>query len=205
MHIVALITSRWHSKRLLGKALIDIAGKPMLWHIVNQVKHSRLVNEVVIATDTKSLPIVEFAERNNIPVYEGKTDDILDRLYQTARKFEADVIVRVWGDCPLVNAGIIDEVIKFFIEGHYDYAYNTKCPEGQTVAVISLEVLEKAWGNVKDLKDREWIHSYFTITKDFKVGVLEADKDWSHIKLSVDTWEDLNRVRGLVERSQASR
>ncbi len=205
MNIVAIITSRWNSTRLPGKALVDICGKPMLWHIVNRVKHSRLINEVIVATDTKSFPIVEFAERNNIPIYEGKTDDILDRLYQTAKKFEADVIVRVWGDCPLVNEEIIDEVIKFFIEGHYDYAYNTKCPEGQTVAVISFEVLEKAWEIIEDPRDREWIHTYFINKSLVKIGVLEAEKDWSGIKLSVDTKEDLERARGLIERSQAGR
>jgi spore coat polysaccharide biosynthesis protein SpsF (cytidylyltransferase family) len=167
----------------------------MLWHVVNRVKASKLVNKVVIATDTNSPMIVEFARRNGIPIYEGSENDILDRLYQAAKFFNIDPIVRVWGDCPLVNSQIIDNLIRFFNNG---YAYTKGYPEGQNVAIVDFKTLEKAWNEIKDPKDREWIHTYLSKQGD----ILESEYDLSSIKLSVDTYEDLDRIRGLIERSK---
>lgn len=200
--IVAIITSRMNSTRLPNKALADICGKPMLWHVINRLKASKLINNMVIATDTTSQPIKEFASQYGILVYAGSENDILDRLYRAARQFDADIVVRIWGDCPLINAGIIDKLIRFFIEGNYDYAYSKNYPEGQNAAIASFNTLKRAWREVKDLKDREWIHTYFTNSKEYKVGIMTNEDDLSCIKLSVDTAVDLERVRGLIERSQ---
>ena len=196
----AIITARMGSTRLPNKILLDICGKPMLWHVVNRVMASKLINKIVIATDTKSPEILDFAVEYDIPVYAGADDDILDRLYQASKG--AKIIVRIWGDSPLVNADIIDDLIRFFVGGKYDYAYNKGYPEGQNVAVVSYKTLRKAWETIKDPKDREWIHTYFTNTKDYKVGIMENETDLSSVKLSVDTAEDLERIRGLIERSQ---
>jgi spore coat polysaccharide biosynthesis protein SpsF len=195
--IASVITARMGSTRLPGKALADICGKPMLWHIINRLKKSKHINKIIIATDKKSKPIVDFAEQNEIDCYAGADTDILDRIYQASKG--ADVIVQVWGDCPFINPKIVDGVIEFFLKNKCDYAYNTKCPEGQMVAVISRSAWEKAWRQVKNPKDREWTHPYF-VNSSFRVKTLEAEDDWSAVKLTVDTPQDLDRARKLYEK-----
>jgi spore coat polysaccharide biosynthesis protein SpsF len=194
---VAVIQTRMNSTRLPGKALADINGKPLLRHIIDRIKPSKHINKIIIATNESSPEIIEFAKQNNIDCYAGSDTDLLDRLYKAVEKTNADTIVQIWGDCPCVNARIIDEVIEFFKNGFYDYAFNFNYPTGHTVAVMGKSVLENAWREVKDLYYREWTHEYFTEVSHHNIGVLKSERDLSHIKLSVDTTEDLEYIRKL--------
>jgi len=208
MKVVAIITSRWDSKRLPGKALALINGKTMLQRIVDNARQSEFIDEVVVATSISSKPIIDFCEANGMGYYAGAEDDILDRLYHTARLYRADTVVRIWGDCPLLTEGIID---KFFegcpvIRG-VDYYFSGKHnPTGYWLDMMPFSLLRKAWLEITNPKDREWIHSYF-INKDnarsdcyYQIYTMEeelAPGDWT-----LDTPEDLERIREIVKRSE---
>jgi len=123
MNIVALVQVRMGSNRLPGKALAEILGKPILWHIVNRLKASELLNKIVIATSTNPVDkvIADFATENSIDCYAGSENDLVDRLYLAAEKFRADIIVRITADCPLADPAVIDRVVRYYQEGQFEY------------------------------------------------------------------------------------
>ncbi|MGB9200159.1 cytidylyltransferase domain-containing protein, partial [Methanobacterium sp.] len=103
-NIVVIIQARIGSSRLPGKVLMDISGKPMLWHVIERVKKSKKIDYIIVATTSKSedLPILKLSEDMGVKTFTGSEDDVLDRYYHAAKEFKADIIVRVTSDCPLV-------------------------------------------------------------------------------------------------------
>jgi len=176
MKTVAIIMSRWHSTRLPGKALADLCSKPLLQHVIDRTREAKLVDEVVVATTINSQPIIDYCEANNIPYYVGSEDDILDRVYKAGIKFKADVVVRLWGDCPLISPKQIDKAIELF-DGHYV----TVGSEFGIVAVTSFREIKDAWLNISNTEHRHWIHKYL-----------------SRVLYSVDTQGDLDRIEKYV-------
>ncbi len=188
MKTVAIITSRWQSTRLPGKALVDIGGEPMLQRIVDSIRKSSEINEVAIATTRSSQPVIDYCEKTQIGYYVGAEDDILDRLYQTAKKFQADIIVRIWGDSPLISATDIDFAIKYFRQTNPPYlTYSTI---GGVIAILNLATLANAWFSITLPNEREWIHLVLSESN----GAIQIGKDKPVV---VDTPEDLERVREL--------
>jgi len=126
MYTVAIVQARMGSSRLPGKTMADILGKPILWHLINRLRYSQLLDKIVIATtdNTKDETILELARKSGIDSYAGSEDDVLDRYYQAAKKYNAEVVVRITADCPLIDAHVVDKVINRFLEGDYDYATN---------------------------------------------------------------------------------
>lgn len=114
MKTVAIVQARMGSSRLPGKVLTDIVGKPVLWHVVHRLKKAKEVDEIVIATTTSELddPIVEFCNANAINVIRGSEDNVLKRFLLAARTYDADVILRVTGDAPLVDGETIDYLLR---------------------------------------------------------------------------------------------
>ena len=180
MKTVAIITSRWASTRLPGKALVDIGGKPMLQHIVDTARQAK-VDEVVVATSVNSQPIIDYCEENKISCYAGSEDDILDRLYSVAFFIKADIIVRLWGDCPLISARRINKAIQMFQSSLTSYNYLTCSDNTGAIAIMPFDLIKDAWINIRDSGHRHWIHTLLS-----KQGIL-----------SVDTQEDLERVREI--------
>jgi len=154
---LGIIQARMDSKRLLGKVLKDIVGKPMLWHIVDRLKWAKLIDKTIIATsnDQSDKPIIAFARENKIDHYAGSTNDLLDRFYQAARKFKPETLVRITADCPLIDPVIVDRVIKYYLDGEqFDYVSNARpkatYPAGLDVEIYSFEAFERAWREVED-------------------------------------------------------
>jgi len=201
MRKVAIITSRQHSSRLPDKAMALINDKPMLWHIVQRVEVSD-VDETVVATTESSDDIVRFCVRNLIPCWIGEEDDQLSRIYDTALKFDTDVIVRIWGDPPFIDPTLINETIKLFTIAKLDYAHTVNYPRGLRVAVFTFKSLKQAQKHM-DYKER---HIFNEVNepvwweKHYKVGALTSKDNLSHIKLDVDTQEDLDRARFIYEK-----
>ena len=119
MNIVAIIQGRMGSSRLPGKVLAEIAGRPMLFHVVNRIRRAKKIHLVVVATSTNASddPIVTLCREEDIPCFRGSEEDVLDRFYQAAKYFQADVIVRLTSDCPLHDPDIIDRVVESLLEG----------------------------------------------------------------------------------------
>lgn len=204
--VTAILQMRIGSTRLPKKILKNIAGKPMLWHFTNRVKKAKLIDEIIIATTTKDEDdmIVKWARSNGLKHYRGSTEDVLDRFYQTATKFKAEVIVRVTPDCPLIDPEVMDKVIKYFLDGDFDYVSNTikrNYPDGLDTEVFSYDALKKAWKEAKMASEREHVTPYiWKHPKMFKIGSVECEEDLSHMRWCVDTERDLEFVREIYKR-----
>lgn len=204
--IIAVVQARTGSTRLPGKILVDIENKSLLWHVINRVKMSKYIKDVVIATsdNKKDNAVEEFAKKYNFNFFRGSEEDCLDRYYRTAKKFKADVIVRITADCPLICPEIIDKVISEYLKGSYDYVTNMlfyTYPDGCDVEVFSFRALKKAWQECKDIVDREHVSPYIRNSGRFKIKNVENEKpvDPSEYKWSVDRIEDLKFVREVYK------
>ena len=142
MNIIAIIQARIGSTRLPRKVLMELEGKTVLERVVERVKYSKLIKDVVVATTIlkDDLEIVKLCSNIGISVYCGSEENVLDRYYQTARLFKAEHIVRITSDCPLIDPKIIDEVINLHQRKKSDYTSNTikkTYPDGQDVEIFT--------------------------------------------------------------------
>lgn len=203
------------SSRLPGKVMMEVRGKPLLYYIINQVKHSKKLDNLVIATttlqeDDKIVNYVELLEEN---VFRGSSENVLDRYYQCATKFKADVIVRVTSDCPLIDPEVIDKCICEFEKSNLDYLSNINRKEGSkwiyhpsgfplgfAVEVFKYITLERAWKKAKKPSEKEHVTQYILNNpNEFKIGNVENFEDQSDIRLTVDYMVDFQVVKAVIE------
>ena len=207
--IVTIIQARMQSSRLPGKVLMDIAGKPMLGHLITRIRNSELVELVLVATtnDSSDDAIQDYCESIQTPCYRGNSFDVLDRYYQAAKAKRAEIIVRLTADCPLVDGKLIDGVITPFIDLDVDFAANRlpppwkrSFPIGLDIEVVKFSALERAW-HESDLQfEREHVLPYlYDKPGRFKTLLIHHDPDFGEKRWTVDTPEDMKLVRSIFE------
>lgn len=215
MHIrtVAIIQARRSSTRLPDKVLLEIAGKPMLAHVVDRARRARLLDDVVVATTTDPADdaIALLCQERGYPCYRGSLHDVLDRYYQAACLFDAQVIVRLTGDCPMIDPDLIDQVAGAFQESDalsYDFVANRLPPPWRRTYPIGLDVeactrqaLERAWREGKELRHREHVMPYLYEEEGrFRIRILDHDPDYGDLRWTVDTPADLELARQVFAR-----
>ena len=207
MKIVAMIQARMTSTRFPGKVLKTIAGKPMLWYVVNRVRTAKKIGDVVVATSTDPSDdfIEDYCKSNKIKYFRGDLDNVLKRYYETAKKFNADAIVRITSDCPLIDGKLIDEGIKEFMRSDCDYLSNTvkrTFPRGFDFEIFTFDALNAAFKNATKEPEREHVTPYIwrNHPEDFKIKYFKREIDKSHFRITVDTPEDFELVKILVEK-----
>jgi len=205
MKVVAIIQARMGSTRLPRKVLEDLAGEPMLARVVNRTRRTKTLDTVIVATTTQpdDAAIVSLCKERGCPFFRGSEDDALDRYYRAALAFKADVVVRITADCPLIEPEIIDRVISEFVSSHLevDYVSNSLVrtfPRGLDVEVMSFAALEKAWQEDCNPSWREHVTPYiWRQPEKFKILNVANDVDYSYMRWTVDTIEDLTFVRKI--------
>jgi len=207
--VVCIIQARMGSSRLPGKVLKDICGQPMLGWVVKRAKQSEKTDQVVVATtqDSEDDPVEDFCSKNAIACYRGSTFDVLDRYYQAARLFEADIIVRVTGDCPLIDPALIDGAIAELQAGELDFVanrlpppYQRTFPIGLDVEVATIKALTEAWQHAKKTHEREHVMPYlYSGPAKYRSKVINAPTDHGGQRWTVDTPQDLEFVRKVIE------
>ena len=210
MKTVAIIQARMSARRLPNKVLAEIAGRPMLWHVVDRARKVRSLDGVVVATSDSpaDVAIANFCVQNGVECFCGSHNDVLDRYYQASKLLKAEVIVRLTADCPLLDSTVVEKVVEEFFTGDYDYVSNTlepTFPVGLDTEVLRQEALEQAWRDARLMSEREHVTPY--IWKHpllFHLGNVKHDHDLSRFRWTVDEPEDLEFVR-RVYRSLARR
>lgn len=210
MRIVGIVQGRMASSRLPGKILKKISGQPMLAHVVERARQSKLITDVGVATtsDPSDDAVERFCRKRGYPFYRGSLLDVLDRFYQAAKMMQADVVVRFTADCPLLDPGLVDETVQVFLERGVDFAANRLPPPfkrtypiGLDTEVCSFSALERAWREATAKHDREHVLPYlYEVEGRFKVAVLNYERDYGHYRWTVDTPEDLKLVRRLFRK-----
>lgn len=205
MKTVIIVQARMTSTRLPGKVLKEVLGKPLLAYQLERLRRVKLADEIVLATTTNQTDdvLASFAAKEEIRCYRGDEQDVLDRYYQAAILAEADVIIRVTSDCPLIEPAIIDEVIQVYYETPgVDYVSNALSrtyPRGLDVECFSFKVLEIAWKNANKAYEREHVTPYLYQQDVFIKKEVKAEADYSGYRWTVDTQEDYELVRLLLE------
>ena len=201
MSTIAIIQARMGSTRLPGKVLLNLEDKTVLEHVVNRVRFSKHVDDVVVATTISKddLRIVELCANLGVSIYCGSEDDVLDRYYQAAKLFKADNIVRITSDCPVIDPKIVDGAIILHLKDNADYTSNTlkeTYPDGQDVEIFTFASLRTAWKDAKLASEREHVTPYIRNHPDiFKHARLEYQKDLSQKRWTLDNAEDLEFLR----------
>jgi spore coat polysaccharide biosynthesis protein SpsF len=200
MKVAAIIQARMGSTRLPGKVLKNMLGKPMLYHLVTRVRNAKYVDDVVVATtvNKEDDAIERFAVASDFGIYRGSQDDIVDRILNAGKKYNADIVVRIWGDCPLIDPNLIDKVLSRFVDGCYEYANNFNPPTYpvcMSFEVYRLEALERIWNATNDMFYRQYPFEYvYANGAAFKTMYDRNDKDLSAMHLTVDYVEDFELV-----------
>ncbi|MDH5716653.1 MAG: glycosyltransferase family protein [Spirochaetia bacterium] len=203
--ILAILQARVSSTRLPGKVLKEIIGKSMIQLEIERILKSKRIDKLILATsiDKSDDPLKKLCDKINIECFRGSLNDVLDRFYQAAKKYSTEHIVRLTGDCPLIDPEIIDEVIDFYINGNYDYAANAlepTYPDGLDVEIFKFSVLKNAWKSAKLSSEREHVTSYFNRQpKKFKIGHFKNKQDLSFLRWTVDEPKDFELVTAVYE------
>ncbi len=205
LKVVAVIQARTGSTRLPGKVLMDISGKPMLARVVERVRRAKRLSETIVATTSKALDdhIVQLCLENAWAYFRGSENDVLDRYLHAAMTFQANVVVRITSDCPLADPTIVDELVHIFLDGQqaFDYVSNNHpptYPRGMDVEVIRFSALKRAWEEDRNLTWREHVTPYIRLHPEmFKLHNVKSDRDFSTMRWTVDTPEDLEFVRTI--------
>ena len=196
--ILAIVQARLSSSRLPGKVLLPILGKPMIIHELERLKRSQCIEHIVLATsDDSSDDALEETAGSIADVYRGNLNDVLDRYYQCAKIYQPDHIVRITGDCPVIDWRIVDEVIQQHIVGGNDYTSLTeRFPDGLDTEVFRFSVLERAWLEARLPSEREHVTQYIRKHPDvFKMGVHDCTEDFSSMRWTVDEPQDMEFIQ----------
>ncbi len=204
--VVAIIQARMGSCRLPGKVLLDLAGEPILARVVHRVHRAGTVDELVIATTNEQADdvLVDLCAARGWLCFRGSQDDVLDRYYQAALKHEANVVVRITSDCPLIEPEVIDRVVRELVERRppSDYATNVlpqrTYPRGLDVEAFWFETLKVIWREDENPAWREHVTQYLHHHPErFVILGVQSDRDLSAMRWTVDTREDYDLVQRI--------
>lgn len=192
---LALIQARMGSSRLPGKVLMDLMGKTVLERVIERVKCSKLVDEIVVVTtiEKQDLEIVKLCSTIGVRVYCGSEIDVLDRYYQAAKLLKPQNVLRITADCPLIDPHVIDKVLEMHLNLNNDYTSNTleiTYPDGLDVEVMRYDVLEETWKKAILASQREHVTQYIVKCPEFKKGSFINEFDYSAERWTLDTIED---------------
>ena len=202
----AIIQARMTSTRLPGKVLMDIEGKPMLWRVINRLRFSKKIDDIILAIpDTKENDILEeFIKKNNIKYFRGSEKDVLSRYYEAAKKNKCNTIARITSDCPLIDPKIVDSVIKKYLNSSADYTSNTlkrTFPRGLDIEVFNFKVLEKAYKEAKQFYQREHVTPYiYENPEKFRLINVKNKSNLCFMRWTVDEKKDLEFVREIYKK-----
>ena len=207
MTVAAVIQARMTSTRLPGKVLMPAAGRPMLAHQLDRVRRARSIDTVCIATTTNADddPVAALAEREGVAVFRGSEHDVLDRFVRAAESVEAEIAVRLTGDCPLTDPALIDAVVAAFRDSDppVDYATNSfprTWPIGLDVEVAAMAALRAANAEAQDTYDREHVMPFlYRQPERFRIARYPSALDLSGYRWTLDERSDYELlVRILV-------
>lgn len=199
MKVVAIIQARMGSSRFPNKVMRKINDVPMIGLLLARLSLSKEINQIIIATTTNSKDdeLVEYLKSQGYKCERGSENDVLERFYFAAKNNQAEIVVRITGDCPLIDSQIVDSCIQELKAQGKDYFSNimpASYPDGLDVEVCTFEALEMAQFEVTSDYDREHVMPYLRDSKRFNIGSIKAPKNFSHYRWTVDELNDFNVI-----------
>lgn len=209
-NIICIIQARMSSSRLPGKSLLKINGEPCIEKVINRVKKSKYINKLWVAC-SKHLSddvLSNYLKLLNVNIFRGSLNNVLSRYISIARMENADYVVRITGDCPLIDHLVIDELIKKITEENLDYVSNTiirTFPDGLDVEVFKASAMYEGEEFANDFM-KEHVTPYisgklkkYMPSGNFKRKQIKYHKDLSKFRLTLDRREDLKLLNILFK------
>ena len=204
MNIVAIIQARVDSIRLPNKVMKLINGLPLIEILIKRLNRSKEISKIIVATSKNktNAKLVKHVQKLGFACEIGSENDVLARYYKIAKKYKADVIVRITGDCPLIDASVVDEIVKKFKSIKIDYVSNTlvpSYPDGLDTEVFSFSSLEKAYHNTDKTYDREHVTPFLKRSNFIKNYNFKDIEDHSQLRWTVDDIDDFIAISKVFE------
>lgn len=208
--VVMILQARMGSTRLPGKSLLPLAGEPLVGRVLERVKRCQRVDQIVLVTTQKEQddPLVELGKKYGVEIFRGSENDLVDRYYQAAKKYNADLIVRVPADNVAPEPGEIDRIIEYHLQSGNDFSSNypdyfdNGYPDGIGAEVFNFEALKRVWETCTDPRNREHPHTnFYEHPEIYKIGTIECPQEFRRpdIVLDVNTREQYERMAQMYE------
>jgi spore coat polysaccharide biosynthesis protein SpsF (cytidylyltransferase family) len=203
--ILAVLQARMGSVRLPGKVMKPILGTPMLFLEIERIRRARLLDALVVATtvDVSDDMLADECVRRDVAVYRGSVSDVLDRYVKAARDLKPVAVVRLTGDCPLIDWTVIDRVVQTYLDGNFEYVANVDpptYPDGLDVEIIDLAALHVVEAEARLASEREHVTTYIRkYPGRFRAANVRSPVDLSAMRWTVDNPEDFELVRAIYE------
>ena len=204
MKFLAIIQARCGSSRLPAKVLKDLCGKTVLERVLERVKKSKYVDEIMVATtiDKDDVPIIQLASSIGTRVFAGSSQDVLDRYYQLAKLIQPEYVIRITADCPVFDAKILDDAIeKLKPETEYMAALSETLADGLDLEIMRFELLKIAWSRAQLASEREHVTLYIKNNRNqFKIQDYKSilgnlhDERWT-----IDEPEDYMFIKNIYQ------
>lgn len=208
MKINIIIQARMTSSRLKGKVMLPLCEKSVLEIMIERLKGYK--KNIIIATtnDGSQKPIIDLCQKLDLKYFEGDTNNVLSRYYNTAKKYNIDkdnIIIRCTSDCPLIDSNILTQTIDYFRKNDYDYVktgVDSGFPRGMDCEVFRFKLLEDAYNNARNKWELEHVTPYFYITiKDkIKIGYYKNRNDDSKYRLTLDEEDDYKAIKEIYKK-----
>ncbi len=204
-NVLAIVQARMSSTRFPGKVMATVAGKPMLLHQLDRIRSAEGIDKVIVATsiDPSDDVLAELCQQHDIEVFRGDLEDVLKRYHQASQQWPANHIVRITGDCPLIDPAIIDQVITTHLQEKNDYTSNVApptFPDGLDVEIFTVKCLNKVFAEARLSSQREHVTVYIHQNPaQFKIGNVSSQTDLSHLRWTVDTRRDFELIELIFE------
>ena len=210
-NIVLITQARLGSSRFPRKIFKKINNEYLLEIHLNRLKNCKMINNIIVATTdlSEDNQIENKCRKWGFTVFRGSKDDVLDRFYQAAIISKAEYIVRVTSDCPLIDPSLVDDIVNYTLNNKLDYCSNTlveNYPDGQDVEVFSFKTLKTTWLESKLLSEREHVTPYIKVNSSFhgkdkfKSDNYVCEKNYNHIRMTVDEKVDLKIIKILIKK-----
>ena len=204
MKVLAIVQARMGSTRLPNKVMREVDGIPLIELLLARLSHSIEIDQIVLATsiDSRNIPLVDHVTSLGYQSFQGSENDVLERFYFAAQQFSGDIIIRITGDCPLIDPQLVDEAVRKFKTNNADYLSNTNpptFPDGLDIEVFTFAALQRAYNESNTSSDREHVTPYIRESGHFSTMNVASDTDFSNLRWTVDEDQDLEVVRFVVE------
>ena len=206
MRIVAVVQARLSSRRLPGKVLMPLAGRPMIGHLFEALRRAGALDGIVLATSDRpdDDAVADFAREVGVDAFRGSLDDVAGRMLAAAEAAGADALVRVNGDSPLLDPALVDRAAGLYRAGGAAIVSNVRprsFPKGQSVEVVSTAALRRAHGRMTEKDEREHVTPHlYDRPDDYPLAGFQAERPRPDLQLSVDEPEDFARCAGILAR-----
>ena len=203
--IIAIIQARFNSSRFPGKVLKKIGNKTILEILLNRIKKSKKIDQIIVATTNNKNDdkISNLSKKLKFECYRGSEKNVLDRFYKCSKKYNATDIIRITADCPLLEYKFIDEMVDFYLTHNVDYACNNNpptYPDGLDLEIISFQTLKKAHLNARSLYDQEHVTTYIKNDNNLKKINIKNRLDYSNIRITIDEFEDFELIKKIFSK-----